>query len=838
MNTLAEVLEDIRKNNAVYWDLEAEPISSELGNATLWYNARPTIVGLGGPNTAGAFKATPETLEILAGLLKDPNNKSIVFNASYDYLVLYSQGIITEEDCKASLIDPMVLAWMLNPQIPNGLKVLAKRHLNYKMATFDEVTNSSKEVRRLSKIREIISSHRKVHDVTWEAKTMKRPWPNFTSPLMTRTAISKSLREADPQLTTKMAKQLAEEKFSEEERAKYSKFIDGLEDKYAPEIKELESKVEEDFYRYAADDVRQMARLTQVLIKKLAQDQTAEIIYIEQAVRMESIRMSMRGMPFNKHALQKMYDDTEGLEEELRNKIFSIAGKEFNANSSKDTRRIIYVDLNIEPPSANNKALNRIYDGPVPPLTKGGTQLFIDWCNGDLSEEKSEGKDIQSFNYRDLSTYPSILVETGLGSGEPVLSRMGHPIGQAILDYKTVQKLRSTFMKGLLENAAMFPDGKLHAVFNSIGTKTGRFSCKEPNLQQIPSRRKTNNYDERIQSLGKAIRKFFGFFTEDGELDDTKRMVVADHSQIELRIMTDRSKDPTLNRVYSAYKELNGVRYPTADIHAETQASLSSDRTLAKNANFGFCYGMGDRRFAEQHKIFIPNTFSYDLDRAGKYRTAYMNKYKNVGKLHKLYSEASKAGQTAFLSIARRKIRVPDTGPTFGGTLVNYYCQGSGADILKYNIYILIKYGYKLVPSLKLLGQVHDEIIFSVDKNEAELGAKVVKYVMEYPWYPMSVDVYASAKFCSSWGAKDDDSIAEVGDYYAEVNGQGRIFNKDNWDDFMALDDDGQITMTATCATLSKEDMEFFSKHIPTELPKTVKKQMENKNDKASAVHN
>jgi len=251
-------------------------------------------------------------------------------------------------------------------------------------------------------------------------------------------------------------------------------------------------------------------------------------------------------------------------------------------------------------------------------------------------------------------------------------------------------------------------NSKIYPTFNTVGTETGRFSCKDPNLQQIPSKTK--------ESL--AIRKGF-----------TGNLLVADYSNMELRIMAHYTKDPKLLKVYGPGG--NG------DLHAQTAELLGVSRSFAKTINFGIGYGMGPNLLAAQLGI--------DYDKAKSYIDAWYKQYNRVEPWKQMIINTCK--KYGFVrSIGGRKRRIDFSKVPYKDTwsaereVVNFVIQGSSADITK-----------KAMAELKdemILMQIHDEVVIDMDHSKRSL--EEIKHIMENVVslkVPMTVD----AKLCNNW---------------------------------------------------------------------------------------
>ena len=321
--------------------------------------------------------------------------------------------------------------------------------------------------------------------------------------------------------------------------------------------------------------------------------------------------------------------------------------------------------------------------------------------------------------------------KTGYSTGAEILDKIRdeHPIIEKILRYRTLSKLKSTYVDGLKPLVAT--DGKIRAHFQQTVTATGRISCTEPNLQNIPVR------DE----YGRQLRKAFV------PRDDDHILIGADYSQIELRVLAHLSGDEGL---ISDFK--NG-----ADIHRATASRVfgipydevtSLDRSKAKAVNFGVIYGMSGFGLAEELGIS-----RWDAE-------GYINDYFEKHKAVKEYMD----GQLAFCkkngyteTILGRRRYIPEINApnrmvkNLGERLaMNSPIQGSAADIIKLamvSVYKRLKEeGFKS----RLILQVHDELIIDALKDEEERVGKLLLECMESAM-DLKVDLVCDLKTGLSW---------------------------------------------------------------------------------------
>lgn len=350
----------------------------------------------------------------------------------------------------------------------------------------------------------------------------------------------------------------------------------------------------------------------------------------------------------------------EGLKEQidkLEKNIYELAGKEFNISSPKQLGGVLFEDLSL----------------PYKKKTKSG----------------------YSTNAEVLESLQDV-----------------HPIISMILEYRTLTKLSSTYVDGLLK--LVQSDGKVRSIFKQTETRTGRISSTEPNLQNIPVRKE----------IGRNMRKFF--IADGGNI-----LLDADYSQIELRVLASVCGDENMQNAF-----LSGE-----DIHTSTAAKVfdmpeefvtPEMRRAAKAVNFGIIYGIGAFSLAQDIGVSVAE--------AKKYINDYLNHYPKVKEfMDKTVEDGIKNGyvETVFgrrryipeLSASNKKLQ------SFGKrAAMNAPIQGAAADIIKI---AMVKVYQRLKAekiNAKLILQVHDELIIESsiedkEKAKAILGEEMVNAV-------------------------------------------------------------------------------------------------------------
>ncbi|MBO5275029.1 MAG: DNA polymerase I [Clostridia bacterium] len=320
--------------------------------------------------------------------------------------------------------------------------------------------------------------------------------------------------------------------------------------------------------------------------------------------------------------------------------------------------------------------------------------------------------------------------KTGYSTSAEILEKLApyHPIIRKILDYRQYSKLKSTYTDGLIKVAD--EKGVIHSSFNQTITATGRLSSTEPNLQNIPVR----------TELGIEMRRFFiaGNATTSAE---SRVLVDADYSQIELRLLAHISGDPTM---IEAFKRGDDIHTITASqvFDVPIEEVTSELRKRAKAVNFGIVYGIGDFSLAQDIKVTKAE--------AARYIESYLAKYPKVAAyLHDVVADAKRDGYVTTLFGRRRYIPELSSGKkqlaAFGERVaMNSPIQGTAADIIKLAMINVARALREANLDAKLILQVHDELILDSAASCAAEAASILRREMENVIalsLPLTVDV-------------------------------------------------------------------------------------------------
>jgi DNA polymerase-1 len=317
------------------------------------------------------------------------------------------------------------------------------------------------------------------------------------------------------------------------------------------------------------------------------------------------------------------------------------------------------------------------------------------------------------FNELKLPTKGLKKTKSGYSTDVDVLTKLAesHDLPRKLLEYRTIAKLKSTYVDGL---TPLVKDGRVHTSFHQALTATGRLSSTDPNLQNIPARTEE----------GRRIRR--AFIADEGSV-----LLSADYSQIELRVLAHLSGDRILLDAFASGEDIHrrtasevlGIRPDAVDANA---------RRLAKVINFGIIYGMGPQRLAGELDIALKD--------ASEYIERYFKRLPGVSAyLEDSLRQARERGYVTTLLGRRRYL--PELSSPQGGAraqaeriAINTPIQGTAADLIKM---AMVRLGSSLAEyqgRARMLLQVHDELLFEVERPILEQVSGMVREQMEKVW--------------------------------------------------------------------------------------------------------
>ena len=407
--------------------------------------------------------------------------------------------------------------------------------------------------------------------------------------------------------------------------------------------------------------------------KRLQEEELIDLFNdIEMPLSKVLSQMEKEGMICEKEILDKMGKEITTKLDTLSKEIYELAGEEFNISSPKQLGEILFEKLDL-PGAKKNK--------------------------------------------------------TGYKTDASVLEKLvgKHPIIELILSYRNLSKIYSTYIEGL--ESYINSDKLIHPIFKQTLTRTGRLSCTEPNLQNIPTR------DE----YGKLIRKAF--------VPKNDLFISFDYSQIELRILAHISNDENMINAFNNNEDIH--KRVAADIYGIDIDSVTKNmRKTAKAVIFGIVYGISGFGLGENLHLSVGD--------AKKFIEKYYELYSGVKKyMDNIVIDAKEKGYVKTLFKRKRVIEelsstnfmVRESGKRMA---LNTPIQGTSADIIKLAMVKINKIINDKKLKSKLVLQIHDELIFDVVDNETDTIIDIVKNEMENV-IKLSVPLEVSINKAKSW---------------------------------------------------------------------------------------
>jgi DNA polymerase-1 len=399
---------------------------------------------------------------------------------------------------------------------------------------------------------------------------------------------------------------------------------------------------------YCCEDIDFTTRLKEIFTQELKEKQLDRLLHdIEIPLLPILAEMERTGIYLDVNELKKEGEILVRELNQIKLKIFEQAGEEFNLNSPKQLSSILYEKLGLKTTTTSTSA--------------------------DVLEELAGA----------------------------------HPIVSQILIYRTLEKLRSTYIESLPHQVHPV-SGRIHCTFNQSIAATGRLSCQDPNLQNIP-------IHSAIRSCFKA-KEGFSFLG-------------ADYSQIELRLLAHFSEDKELMKAFLTGRDIH--IHTASLIFGVPEKSVTSDmRKAAKTVNFGIVYGQTAFGLAKQ--LSIPQK------EAAAFIKTYFERYPGVQQyLEESKAKVRKIGYSTTLTGRRRPIpEIQNKNPSIRFAAerlaVNTPLQGTAADLIKIAMIEIDRVIRERKLEGKMILQIHDELIFEIPDHEIPIFNEIVKEKMEH----------------------------------------------------------------------------------------------------------
>ena len=353
-----------------------------------------------------------------------------------------------------------------------------------------------------------------------------------------------------------------------------------------------------------------------------------------------------------------------------------------------------------------------------------------------LAEEKfnlNSPKQLSSILFEKMKIKPPKKTLTGFSTAADVLETLKEesPIIQEILTYRTLEKLRSTYVDALSEQINPHTH-RIHCTFNQSVAATGRLSCQDPNLQNIPVH---GEEGKKIRTAFKPQKAHHCF-------------VAADYSQIELRLLAHLSEDPALLKAFRAGEDIH--TYTASLVFDVPLKEVTSQmRSRAKAVNFGIVYG--------QQAFGLSQQLGISLKEAEEFIKTYFDRYKKVKDfLHFCKESVHKTGRAVTLTGRQRPI--PDIHSNNAmiraaaeRLAINTPLQGTAADLIKMAMIQVDAHLRKHPSQGEMILQIHDELLFETPEDQADKLSTPVKKIME-TIFDLQVPLIVDISIGKNWG--------------------------------------------------------------------------------------
>lgn len=511
---------------------------------------------------------------------------------------------------------------------------------------------------------------------------------------------------------------------------------------------------------YALDDAFYTWELYRGFLCLLEEEKMDKIFFKVYAPFIHTLfKMEETGVVVDVDRLDEMETDIDKDVEQLKYDMFDIAGVEFNPSSNAQLAELLFgyvadsKEVNLE---KQPKIVQKMFeDRDEEALAQRGLciQEVDSRRDGLFKITGTPALQKASFRFRAISTTPSGAPQTNADvfwqmsklEFKTKRKREGVELCKLLLDFKKLDKLKSAFITGLKEQ--LYDDGRAHPSFNIIGTDSGRLSCSNPNLQQLPKADEEDKYQIRSLFIGSI----------DPVTKKRKKIVALDFSNLEMRVLTHFSEDANLLKMFLNDEDSHGSTavnmFELPCDPSEVKKLYPHLRQAAKILNFLLMYGggaftlynslksdhynpidLGDKSYLDTYKVKTGE------DVAQIYIDKYFTSYSGVSKFIK--DQKGYAHKHGFVyTLLKRKRRLPDINSQDFKMVaycerlaVNSAVQGSAADITMSAQNRINAEPWFDEHRINMLIQVHDELVFECPEEYVEECITRVKALMEHPF--------------------------------------------------------------------------------------------------------
>lgn len=814
--------------------------------------AKPTLLSVstrqGTRYYSAVFDWSPKTAALLRELTTYPI-PLVAHNCYFDITLAVFNNAIPRDlsSCRCTFFDTMLNGYMLNDAAEErkylGLKVLVPKYVGATMSTFEQANSF------LSKIAEE-TKHKNELNAKFASRSVK------ISERRKKLEHDKALLESQSKQHLKKYTDLVEkyDKLIEEGNAEIVRLNQEI-IKSDDLIKSYAILHESRFRQYAKDDAKYTLALFYKTMKLLDEEKMLSWYYVESEVRTASIQMGINGIRLDVDALEKTKKMAEIVAQDLYSSIFRLAGIPFesvNINSGEQLSKLLWETMKLPVPlgTKKNKPTKKNPEGyysvereVLYKLThkigqellsyKVATKLLTSTLKSLVNAVGYNPFKEQRINFNFVSTTNT---KTGRFSsnGFELTKVQGQNIDSKEKDDHFDERVRGL---GVSQRRAFIAERKKKLLIldqSQIELRLNAHKTLDPNLVSVFTEKveyngmtfhtgdlhaKTSKEVGVPRKLAKNLN--FGRFYGAGDfrfakmanlyVDTPERMVefnkcVVDY--IKNKFETDDMEFVNKIATDADFLRSEYIQMFHRDPHPyEFLRMTFCNKPDGSVLDLYLSAELGDKMKMTYPAPFIMHS-QFEQEKRDKAREM---SYKALTTKRLLKGKDANIKNEIYWNLISGR-RLYETPEVPGHTIFNHWIQGSAADLLKIVIFVYWKYIKKTnkIPSLNLLMQIHDELVFEVDEEDAEKAIIVLKYLLEYPWFAYAVPIYSSAKICDNWAQKDDDTVPEFGVFYYETkDGKQHTVTPETWGEYVKADSLKQVVRKSATGVLTQEQKEY-----------------------------
>jgi DNA polymerase I-like protein with 3'-5' exonuclease and polymerase domains len=765
----------------------------------------------------------------------------VIQNAYFDILLASWRGAFPKDLslCKCTILDLLLNLYFLkdSPYESIGLKEAALKYLNVKMSTYADHLKEEAEITQLTKDHE-----EAVEKLKNRINTLENRYKEGRIKLQELMLLNKDHTKAYQSKYQTVENYKNEMKEIEQNISKEQEI-------YTARFKAKVDMAQRNFYKYAKEDSYYTLKLFFLTLEKIKEERLLKWCAVENVVRTATLQMSLEGVYLDINNLKNIQQDIDVYIQQCYNKLLNDIAVvnqtfptekqfdmvSFNPSSGDDIAYLLWDRLDLTPPNGfkltkklqlpdvAKTTLEKVEHPIAQEILNYRTALKLKKSYATIiNAAKYNPIDTERINFQFVNTHKTI---TGRFSsqGFPLSKIQGQNIDGKSKSKNYAEEIRDIgkFLRGAFsappgykilvldlsqielrmtahytQDPALLAVYKDYAMYNNLKYYTGDIHAAT--MERLGVNRglaKASNFG-RLYGVGD-----YTFGKNAGLLIKTEEEIVKFNAKVKEAIKkTYKVQDEERINLIATNKEIRREAYSELhkrDLYFGEEPKYAYVKSVKEFAVDIFYSEELGKQFMDTYK----GIFAYH-DKLNREKHDKLYEYQlltqQLSKLHK--RPITPRNSVCWPLISGRKY-VADPSVT-RGQLFNAIIQGSSADLFKLSIYGYWKYlkCKNKIPSLKLLMQIHDELVLEVKEEEAEDAIICMKYLLEYPWFNVSVPILSSAKIGKSWLDKSDDRVPEFGNfYYKTKDGIEHVVTHKTWDQYYKAYNIDKTVVTKSC---------------------------------------